>query len=79
MRKKRETVVTEMPKPKYQIGEVVDYKFLGSLSKGKIINLRKNPGANHRWIYDLEDLNTGRKIPYVGVHDTEEFANIVIE
>ena len=69
----------EMPKPPYQIGETVDYKFLGHTSKGKILNLRKNPTNISRWIYDLQDIYTGRKIPYVGFIDTEEFANIILK
>ena len=41
-RKASEEPKPEMKKPKWKIGEIVVYNFLGTLYEGKILDLKKN-------------------------------------
>jgi hypothetical protein len=67
-----------MKKPKWKIGDVVDVEFLGVLRKCEIIKLSKNKHDVNRWVYIVVDHNTNTIIPFVGVKDTERWANIKI-
>lgn len=70
---------SEMPKPVYNIGDVVTVDFIGSKRKVVLHELSKNPQAINRWIFFGIEVGTGLKIPYIGVGNTEQFANIVVE
>ena len=78
-RKRKVYTTFEMPKPTFKIGSVVDVVFIGSKKKVKLTELKKNPTNTMRWIYNGEEVATGLKIPFIGIEDTEDFANIVIE
>ena len=72
---RRPIEVREMKKPKWKVGETVDFEFLGGKRTGVILELKKNPGHIDRWIYKIQD-TIGIKIPYIGVDGSEKFANI---
>lgn len=71
--------VTDMKKPMYKLDDIVNYQFLGAKRKGKITELKRNPQNPERWIYTLRDCDTNRLIPFVGIVDTEKYANILLE
>lgn len=75
---KREKQTKEMPKPKWKIGEVVVIDFLGSKTEVELTQLLRNPQHIDRWIYRGIEISTGLKIPYIGVGNTEQWANIYI-
>lgn len=72
---RRPVEVREMKKPKWKVGETVDFEFLGGKRRGVIVELAKNPQHIDRWIYKIKS-DDGMIIPYVGVDDSEKFASI---
>jgi hypothetical protein len=72
---RRPLEVREMKKPKWKVGETVDFEFLGSKRQGVIVELTKNPQHIDRWIYKIKT-DDGMLIPFVGVDDSEKFASI---
>jgi hypothetical protein len=70
---------TEMPKPKFEPGDIVTIDFIGSKRQVVLSGLTKNPQNINRWIYSGVEVGTGIKIPYIGVNGSEQFANIVEE
>jgi len=76
---KREKQIKDMPKPKWKIGEVVVVDFIGSKTKVELTQLLRNPQHIDRWIYRGIEVASGLKIPYIGVGNTEQWANIYIE
>lgn len=80
MRKKNEDIAPkEMKKPKWKVGDIVDVVFIGTKHKCRLTELRRHPTHPERWIYDAVDLQDGTKIPYIGIVNSEKWANIVIE
>jgi len=77
MKKKGRNVIKEMPKPKHQIGDIVSVNFLGTVYSCKVLNLLKNKYNTERWIYTVEVIDSGLIIPYVGIDQSETFANII--
>lgn len=73
---RRPVELREMKKPKWKVGEIIPFTFLGGQRIGKILELKKNPQHIDRWIYAMQDVEDGTKIPYVGVDGSEKFANI---
>lgn len=71
--------VADMKKPMYELNDIVHYQFLGAKRKGKVVELKRNPQNPERWIYTLCDCDTNRIIPFVGIVNTEQFANILVE
>lgn len=78
-RKASEEPKPEMKKPKWKIGEIVVYNFLGTLYEGKILDLKKNPQNIERWVYSIQNTTSNIKVPYVGIEGSEKFANIYFE
>jgi hypothetical protein len=72
---RRPIEVREMKKPKWKVGQIVDFDFLGGKRRGVILELKKNPMHIERWIYKIRDVD-GIIIPYVGVNGSEKFANL---
>jgi hypothetical protein len=71
--------VKEMKKPKWKVGDIIPFTFLGGNRIGKILVLKKNPQNINRWIYTIQDVHDGTKIPYVGIDGSEKFADIDTE
>ena len=71
------TIKSQMRKPKFKIGSIVNVNFLGKEYKCKLLTLCKNPQHEERWIYKGEVLGENFIIPYIGVKNTEKFANII--
>jgi hypothetical protein len=65
-----------MKKPKWKVGEIVPFTFLGAPTIGEIIDLKKNPQHIDRWIYTLREVGAGTIVPYVGIDGSEKWANI---
>ena len=65
-----------MKKPKWKVGEIVPFTFLGAPTLGEIIELKKNPQHIDRWIYKLQEVGDGTIVPYVGIDGSEKWANI---
>jgi hypothetical protein len=65
-----------MKKPKWKVGEIVPFTFLGAPTLGEIIELKKNPQHIDRWIYKLQEVGAGTIVPYVGIDGSEKWANI---
>lgn len=65
----------EMKKPKWKVGEIVNFEFIGKQLKGEILELSKNPQHIERWIYKIlaED---GIKYNHIGVDGSEKYSNI---
>ena len=78
MAKKETRQAKEMPKPKWKIGEVVVVEFIGSKTEVRLTEQLRNPQHIDRWIYRGIEVSTGLKIPYIGVGNTEQWANIYI-
>jgi hypothetical protein len=77
-KKKEEEVITtpiKMPLAKYKIGDSVTVSFLGQPRPAIIIALRQHP-TQPKWIYKVKD-RTGTIIPWVGINNQEQFANII--
>lgn len=70
---------TEMPMPQWKPGDRVTVDFIGTKRDVVLADIRKNPQATNRWIYSGIEVGKGIHIPYIGVGNTEQFANIVIE
>lgn len=62
-------------KTKYKIGDTVIVSFLGSKHVSKIIEIRGHPQIENRTFYTVVS-ETGLLIPYVGIDNSERFANI---
>jgi len=62
-------------KTKYKIGDTVIVSFLGSKHVSKIIEIRDHPQIENRTFYTVVS-ETGLLIPYVGIDNSERFANI---
>jgi len=75
-RKRSEEAPKAMKKPKWKVGEVVPFTFLGAPTLGEIIDLKKNPQHIDRWIYKIKEVGAGTIVPYVGVDGSEKWANI---
>lgn len=73
------TTVVPMEKPKWVQGDMVVLEFLGSKKTGYIQGLAKNPQHTERWIYSIKDSVDGTIYPWVGISNSEKFANINIE
>jgi|LakMenE01Jun11ns_1017448.scaffolds.fasta_scaffold9192811_1 hypothetical protein len=73
---RRPIEVKEMKKPKWKVGEIIPFTFLGKERIGKILELKKHPQNIDKWIYHMEDVVDGIKIPYVGIDGSEKFANV---
>jgi hypothetical protein len=69
----------EMPKPKWAPGDIVHVDFIGTRKKVVLSEIKKNPQNSNRWIYTGVEVGTGLVIPYIGIENTEQFANIVVE
>lgn len=70
----------QMEKPSFSIGDVVNVMFIGIARKCIITDgPYANPNSPNRWIYDVEQISSKTKIPFVGIKNTEEFANIIAE
>jgi hypothetical protein len=79
-RRKRKVYDTvEMPRPKYEPGDRVTVDFLGTKRDVVLSEIMKNPQNTMRWMYSGIEVGTGLNIPYIGIGNTEDFANIVVE
>jgi hypothetical protein len=72
---RRPIELREMKRPKWKVGELVDFEFLGSKFQGIIIDLTKNPQHIDRWIYKIK-CNDGIIVSFVGVNDSEKYASM---
>jgi hypothetical protein len=77
MRKKINHDPVKMRKPKYRIDDIVTVNFLGSMYECKVLELTKNKLHIDRWVYTVKILESGRVLSYVGVNQSEKFANII--
>ena len=68
--------VIEMKKPKWKVGDIIPFTFLGVERIGKVLVLKNNPQHIDRWIYLMQDVADGMKFSYVGIDGSEKFANI---
>ena len=69
----------EMPKPKFEPGDLVTVEFIGSKRRVVLSEIKRNPQNINRWIYTGIEVGTGMSIPYIGINGSEQFANIVEE
>lgn len=65
----------EMKKPKWKVGETVEFENIGKQLKGVIIELSKNPQHIERWIYKIH-AEDGIKYNFIGVDGSEKYSNI---
>lgn len=79
MRRKKDIAAkAQMKKPKWKVGDVVDVEFIGVVRSCEILSLKKNKHDTTRWVYEVVDRKTNTIIPYVGIENSERWANIKI-